>query len=232
MDFKPYIWCDGKEPKGIDIEIVTEMFSRIDRPFTIECLPWKRALNYIKSGDADALFSAYRTKEREQFAIFLSSPVHKTTFSAFVRSGEALAYSSTEDLYGKHVGVNLGYSINPEFDAAKANKKFNVSESRTTDIGIRMLIKGRVDTYINSRDVVLFTAREMGVEGLITPLPKPMHDPRPAFIMFSKSAPIKDKEQLIEALNQSLAKMWEDGTIKHIIDSFTKPQQEHGLGHL
>ena len=221
MDFKPFAWCESGVPMGIDVRIVEELLRRTQRQYTIECVPWKRALSSIKSGKADGLFSAYRTDERDEFATFLKYPTHMSIFSVFVRKGESFAFNKLEDLHDKKIGITAGYSINPEFDEAHKNNLLAIHESQTTVSGINMLLKGRIDTYINGKHAGLFTARNMGITNMIEPLEKPVHPPRPAYLMISKSSTLENKDTLISQLNHSLKEMWANGEIDAIIDHFT-----------
>ncbi len=228
QDFKPFIWCENHLAKGIDIDIVTELFARVAHPFTIECMPWKRALTNVEIGTADALFSAYKTTEREAFATFLQHPLHTSVFNAFTHSGNPLNYQQTADLYGKRIGITSGYSVNPEFDQAKVEQKFTVSETKSTEAGIRMLLMDRIDVYINGKTVVLNKAREMNVADQIIAMAKPMHEPKPAYLIISNAANIPEKDTLISKLNLALGQMWQDGTIDKIILSYTGPIQRQG----
>ncbi len=221
MDFKPFAWCESGVPMGIDVKIVEELLKRTQHQYTIECVPWKRALSSIKSGKADGLFSAYRTDERDKFATFLKYPTHMSIFSVFVRKGESFTFNKLEDLHDKKIGITAGYSINPEFDEAHKNNLLAIHESQTTVSGINMLLKGRIDTYINGKHAGLFTARNMGITNMIEPLEKPVHPPRPAYLMFSKSSTLENKDTLISQLNHSLKEMWANGEIDAIIDHFT-----------
>jgi len=223
MDFKPFIWCEDNVPKGIDIQIVSELFFRVGRAYSIECLPWKRALSYLKSGEADALFSAYKTPERQEFATYLEHPLHYSVFSAFTQKGHEFEFSGTEDLNGKRVGMALGYSVNPEFDAAKSDNKFAVVETTSTSAGLQMLMDKRVDVYINAKEVVLYRAWKMGLDRKVVELPHPLHQPRPAYLMLSKAAHIPEQRKLLKDLSRELDKMWRDGSIDQIIQSFLKP---------
>ena len=68
-DFKPYVWCEKGVPRGIDSEIIRTLFARIEQPVVLECLPWKRALAYIQEGQADGVFSAYKTPFAGNFCL-------------------------------------------------------------------------------------------------------------------------------------------------------------------
>jgi polar amino acid transport system substrate-binding protein len=221
MDFKPFAWCEEGSPKGIDVEIVKNLLDRVEQRYTIECVPWKRALFSIETGKADGLFSAYKTTERSEFAIFLQHPTHMSVFNVFVRKGETFDFNNLEDLYDKKIGITAGYSINPEFDKARSSKQLDIHESNTTVSGIKMLLQGRIDAYINGKHVGLFTARNMGVIDMLEPLPQPLHRPRPAYLMLSKASDLANQASLIRQLNETLALMWTSGEIDTIINRFT-----------
>lgn len=220
LDFKPFIWCEDNEVKGIDIDILTELFSRVDRPININCHPWKRAIKYVETGEADGLFSAYMTDERKEFATYLEHPLHMSVFSVFVRKGSNITFDGIESLYGLNVGISRGYSVNPEFDEAKKQGEITTFEILYTTKGIELLQKGRIDAYVNGRIVTLNTVKEMGVSEEIIELPTPMHKPKPAYLIISKKSPLPQKEELINALNKELEQMILDGTSEEIINSY------------
>lgn len=228
-DFKPFAWCDNGVPKGIDVEIVTLVMDRIDHPYVIECIPWKRALSSIKSGKVDALFSAYKTSEREAFAIYMNSPTHLSIFSVFVPKGKAFSFNRLEDLYGKTVGITGGYSVNPEFDKARLAGRFKVQELSSADSGLKMLARGRLDAYVNGKHVGLFTARNLGITDMIEPLDRPLHEPKPAYLLFSKASNLRNKDQLISEMNQALDLLWKSGEVDQLTERFiltTEPVAE------
>ena len=222
MDFKPFIWCEQGVPKGIDIDIAKVLLHQAKQPYSLECLPWKRALNMIKNGQADMLLSAYKTEQRKSFAHFSAHPIHMSSFSIFVARGQGFKYRDLDSLASKRIAIPMGYSISPEFDAAKLRGEFNIVESSSTENGIQMLLKGRVDAYINGGDVVRYSAREMGLSHQIEALNQPLSKPRPAYFMFSKAADVEHKLTLLDSLNQTLAQMWSDGSVEKIVDTYTR----------
>ncbi len=219
-DFKPFIWCEQDVAEGIDVELVEELFGRLELDYQIECVPWKRALHYIKSGTADVLLTAYKNAEREVFATYPKAPLHRTVFSVFVRKGEGFKLDSVADLEGKRISVPAGFSINPEFDAAKQRGDFTAYETNTLAGGFQMLLSGRVDGYVNERHVGLYALYEMGISNEIMPLKNPLHQPRPAYMVFSKKSPLNQR-LLIDAVNGTLQAMWNEGTVLEITDNFT-----------
>ncbi|WP_271270385.1 substrate-binding periplasmic protein [Aliamphritea hakodatensis] len=219
-DFKPFIWCEQNQADGIDIELIAELFDRLEMTYEIECVPWKRALHYIKTGSADVLLTAYKTADREVFATYPKAPLHRTVFSVFVRKGDGFTLDSVADLSGKRISVPAGFSINPQFDHARQSGQFTSYETNSMASGFQMLMSGRVDAYVNERHVGLYALYEMGMSNEIVPLKTPLHEPRPAYMIFSRKSPLNQK-LLIEAVNTHLQDMWNEGTVLEITDSFT-----------
>jgi polar amino acid transport system substrate-binding protein len=223
LEFRPFIWCEQKVAKGIDADILAELFERMDADYTIECLPWKRAIHYVKTGLADGLFSAYNTKERESFADYLSLPLHYSVFTAFVHENNPQPNWDLNAFLGSRISINLGYSINDRFDSAKTSGNITVYEFGNTRSNILMLVNNRSDVYINDIDVVRYEAKQLEVGNKIKALTPPVNKPKPAFLILSKAASIKNRTIIIESLNSALKSMWDDGTIDTITSSYLFP---------
>ncbi|WP_421870195.1 substrate-binding periplasmic protein [Motiliproteus sp.] len=223
QDFKPFIWCEEGTPKGIDIDIIRVLFERAQRSYTLECQPWKRALNLIKTGRADMLLSAYKTEERQQFAYFSSLPIHLSSFNLFTPRGQHFKFTGIESLNGYRIGIPAGYSLGAEFDAASKAGAFKVSPSYSTESGLMMLLKGRIDLYIDSKQVVRYTANQIGLNEAISMVQQPLSKPRPAYFMFSKASTVVEKQNLLAILDESLAQVWSDGTMERIVKAYTHP---------
>ncbi len=56
--------------KGLIVEVLTELFRRVDLPFRMELCPWKRCVYMVQTQKADALMLTVKTAEREKFAYF------------------------------------------------------------------------------------------------------------------------------------------------------------------
>lgn len=220
MDFRPFSWCEDGEVKGADQAIIKRLFARIGRPVTLECLPWKRALSMVESGSADGLFAGYRTPERERFADFLAKPLHYSKFKVFVCKSAPFLFEQLTDLHGRRIGLQLGYSVNPQFDAARASGKVDVQEASDTYSGLGMLMNGRVEAFIGGEEAIWYAAHKMRRQDELLMLEQPLHPARPAYLMLSKAAPIDDREQLIDALNQVLEQMWQSGEVEAVIDRY------------
>lgn len=220
QDLAPsFYWSEDGE-KGIDAEILAELFRRSSLTSSIRLLPWARVIAETKDGRIDAGCPGFKTPEREEFAIFLDQPLNYAIFSIFTRRGEEFAFTGLDDLHGKSVGINRGYSISPEVNAPQHQGKIRFEETASAEQNLKKLVAGRIDAYAGNRDAALFIATQLGIVEQITVLPTPINEPRPVYLMISKAAELEKKAEIIRMLNQHLNDMWQDGTIERIVNTY------------
>ena len=128
---------------GLSVDVVRAVYARLGvEDVEIMALPWKRAMEMVRYGDADGLFSANRTPEREAYLYYPEEPLFESAWEIWTRHGTEVR--SLEDLRGMTVGVVLGYSYTPEFwDFIRAH--CTVEEVATDDVNFRKLAEGRID---------------------------------------------------------------------------------------
>ncbi|MCG8635918.1 MAG: transporter substrate-binding domain-containing protein [Desulfobacterales bacterium] len=219
-EFRPFIWNDESGTHGIDYDIVKEMCRRLDLHCRVEFHPWKRVLSRIEDGSSDGGFSGFKTPEREAYADFLSRPLHYSTYSIFVRTGDEFTFNTIEDLYGKTIGVMRGFKINPEFHGAVAQGRINLQEVNSMDQNIRLLTAGRIDAIAVNYHKMRMKMSELGISGGLTGLPVPITPPRPSYLMISKKWIIPFKEDLLRQMDDVMESMYEDGTIDKINSTY------------
>ncbi|MFC1235833.1 substrate-binding periplasmic protein [Vibrio sp. F74] len=226
LEFKPFIWCEKNGAKGIYSDIITELFSRNNTPFTIACYPWKRALYDVEHGRADGLFAAFKTPERELFAHYVPTPIRKGQYVVFVRKDSTVVFETLSDFYGKTVGLSRGHSVSNEFDIAIKAGDIIKTENKLIEQSLRKLMSGRIDAYINDRVVGLHAIQELGLGNEIEALDVSIMDVNPSYIIMSKHSLRTDKKELVKRLDQTLIEMWNDGTVADIYAKYIHQQPE------
>lgn len=216
-EFKPFIWQENGEAKGIDADIVMELCRRTGIRCLIDFYPWKRVLSQIETGFSHGGFTGFRTPEREKFAVFLDHPLHFSTYSIYVKSGQEFNYAGISDLYGKTVGVVRGFVISPEFTEAVEQGRIRIQEADSVDQNIRKLLAGgRLDAVIANHHKMQIKVAEMQAACDLSCLPTPVVPPRPAYLMISRKWDDPGKAHLIMHMNAALKSMYDDGTIDRI----------------
>lgn len=217
-DFPPYSYERDGNIVGIDCDIVREMARRMGIRIRLELVPWARLIEMTKSGKADGAFSLFWTPERETFAMFArEQPIHRSLFYLFIRKDSTLTYNSITDLYGKKIGINRGFSINPEFDNAVKNHLITVEEVEGVVLNLLKLKAGRIDGFISNYVVVMYYLKSMeSMKREIEHIPEPVTRQREAYLAVSRLGSIPDPSSFLRTVNTVLSDMFKDGAFHSI----------------
>ncbi len=216
----PHIYRENGISKGIDVDIVKELFERIKVKYEIKHYPWKRAVVNLETGVSDMLFPAFKTEEREKFAYYPEYPIEIMKFSLFVRKDSIFKYEKAEDLKGKKIGLVRGYSAGPVFDEARRKNYFTVEETNSTEADIMKLMSGRIDCFVQQYTVARFLIKKAGLSDKIVELKNPVDKTIPTYIIVSRKREIENIDELLKKINTALKEMWDDGTIENIIKKY------------
>ena len=207
---------------GIDVELVRALAKYIGCTVTFVELPWARVLTEMKDGTLDMTTSASRTPERETFAWY-SDPYREAEVAIFVRHGEASAYKldslssiSSSDF---SLGVVAGYYYGAEFERLMKDPAFAAHVEGATDypINIRKLLHRRIDGFlVDDIGVMVGEIKNLDLTGRLERYPLRIAAER-LHLMFSKKSV---DPSIVEAVNESLAKMKADGRLQSIMDRF------------
>ena len=222
--FPPYSYMENGVIKGIDCDVIREVAKRLNIKVNITLAPFKRILHLVKTGGIDGGFSMFKTDERESFAYYTGTPIHKSTYHVFVNKKDIFPINKISDLYGKVLGKNLGFVISDEFDKAVKEKKIQVTLSEGHDKNIRLLVHHRIDGFIAQKNVTLFELKRKDLLGTITHLPFAITKARPAYLTFSKLVVDKDpeKKKLLKKISKTLEQIEKDGTYNKIQEKYTQ----------
>lgn len=176
------------QPEGFAVELVTQVFRNLGHAVTINFYPWSRALLMARTGEADCIFTLYRSTEREQFLDFSRETVARQTVYFYARQDFHFVFNG--DLAatrGMRIGVVRGINYGPKFEAARAS--LHLDESSSIEQNFRKLAIGRVDLVpSNQATAAAMLARPELHEriGDIMNLTEPI-EIVPSFIGFSKT---------------------------------------------
>lgn len=141
-EWKPYINGSHDDP-GIFIEILDEVFKKMNVKPVYELYPWKRAEYTAQKGIAFAAFPYIKTEERVKIFDF-SDPVIFSTGKFFYKKSrfpEGLTFNRFEDLRPYYISGVRGYWYEKDFQAAGLKTEY----VQTDEIGFRKLDAERVD---------------------------------------------------------------------------------------
>ncbi|MEH6447426.1 MAG: transporter substrate-binding domain-containing protein [Oleispira sp.] len=159
---------DGKLT-GFHIELIQNAAKSIPLTVKFESVPWKRAIQMLKFGKADALSYVSRNSSRENYAIFLNDNILTESHYHFIINSqrkEKISYQGKlKDLSPYRIGVQRGYAYTEEFNQASFIHKtiFNsviqmTSLIRSNRIDLAILTKAE---YIAQKDDIIFNQIEI-----------------------------------------------------------------------
>lgn len=220
LQYQPYQYEENGQLKGFVTAIIQEVFSRMEQPITITVYPFARALEMIKYGEADAIFTAAKNPEREAFADFPREVLVDQQMSFFVHANSPITFDGDLRKLGRYrIGVIIGYRYGAVFDeAVKAGILPNIHKVTNQEGNAKKLVAGRIDVWMSNREQALFVIRRLGLSKTIKEL-TPAVQVIPSYIAFSKKRNVGD---LGGRFGRELRKMKEDGVYDRIIADYWK----------
>jgi polar amino acid transport system substrate-binding protein len=168
---------DDKAP-GFSVEVLRQAFAAMGQDASFEAFPLNRSWTMIARGEADGIFSSWRTSERERICSFPDEPLMQERWVFFIRTADVgkLTFSSFDDLIGHDVAVHGPVpglfeqpTVSPELWKF-LREHHNMVETSGGIVSLRLLAAGRVDyAVVNLTGGMLSIARN-GLSGKIEPL--------------------------------------------------------------
>jgi polar amino acid transport system substrate-binding protein len=164
--YPPYSYLDKGKAAGLYADIIRAALVHVDGyDVEIKPVPWKRGMELLKTGKGFALFPPYKNTRDEPWTWPYSEPLLDEHVVAYCNPGilkKRTAMRWPEDFYGLRVGNNSGFIVGGEaFDQAVKDGKIIMQEARDSLANIRKLRLGRIDCYINDREAIRWTLKEL-----------------------------------------------------------------------
>lgn len=206
----PFMFGTVAQAEGFYPELVAAAFERMKRPVQLSAKPWKRALAELDIGMA-GVAGIYKTEERVRKYDF-SDPLFAERIAVYYNVTQPLRYKELSDLYGKRVGVLLGWSYGDAFDRARSERKFVVEEVYNDSQNFEKLAQGRVDVVLAIEQVGAIQLRNIRFSAI----------ERSPAILAEKTTHLALPKQmhaggLLAEFNQAIQDMRKDGTYARIV---------------
>ena len=208
----PFVDLVDNKLVGANIEIARLIASSVGlKPIFIRC-PFVRCLTMVKRGQADMIFGLRKIPEREKELSFLNPPylIQHYPLRFFVLSSNKIMINSFEDLKKLSIGTLRGGTYYELFD--KSNSFTKVELTSRTQL-VNMLLKGRIDTFIEREESVLPILPLEDYQQKLTLANYQYDNSVNSYIAISKNSNVNFYKEL---LSEQLQKLVTDGTIKSI----------------
>ncbi len=195
-DWPPYVIVDGRQ-QGIDVEVSRIVLEKLGYHVRIEFLPWKRAVQMVKTGEADALLDVGYNEERELYFDYPQEPINYSETTLFCKRCKLSLPAELKTISGKQVVVNRGYVYEGEFDESPLVTLVTVDDFEQ---GMKLISLGRADFYAVNRLVGAYTAHNLGLKD-VYPISDNLSEANPIYLAFSKK---REHTELAKGFSQAL----------------------------
>ncbi len=202
-DWPPYFYAGHKRfPGGFAKELLLHCFAENKVRAIFRHVPIKRAQKELESGALDVnVFS--RDERRESFLAFGSEPLFTSEYRPFVRAGSTIKIQKMDDFKGLKIGNLGGLVYTPEFMKLleSQEKRGLVSTFNEPELGLKMLVSGKIDIFLNTVPTVIWHQKKSGIEGKVRPIDFVLKE-NPYYVAVSKkSSRIRDIRKFLDRLD-------------------------------
>ncbi|WP_147819265.1 substrate-binding periplasmic protein [Salidesulfovibrio onnuriiensis] len=221
----PYAFTDRDKIKGMLCDVVREGLSRMGLKVRFELVPWKRAVQMVRFGQADAIFYAVCNDERTTFLYYPHEPLVVESTIALKKKGRKIAvdrdFSNAEKLF---LGVGRGFYYGPRLEGLLATRRFRkVEEAPGYAINLRKLLAGRIDILLADRVPSAYFIYQQGMGKDIEPVTDDfgeviVFDSVKSYLAFSRKTTLPE---MALQFGKVLLEMRRDGTYTAIEARYT-----------
>ena len=167
QDFPPFSYAENGTAAGPFADIVNMVCAEAGLTCPIAILPWGRALERVRNGNAEGLFPLGWNDERATW-LRPSPPVLTTEYGFFATVDSGKKYERPGDLQGKRVGVygpsNTSHALHQLW---KQRRSFTIDMRPDSESGFFKLPRNRVDFVFSNRDVGDAVIRKNNITGVV-----------------------------------------------------------------
>jgi polar amino acid transport system substrate-binding protein len=205
--FPPYEYYDGDKVVGIDTDIAQAVADKLGLTLKIEDMEFDSIITAVQTGKADMGLAGMTVTPDRQKNINFTESYATGIQSIIVKDDSPIA--TPDDLKGKKIGVQL--STTGDIYASEDYGDDNVEKYNKGADAVMSLTQGKVDAVIiDNEPAKQFVKANSGLKILDT-----------EYVTEDYAACIsKDNEALLNAVNQALKELKEDGTIQAILDKY------------
>lgn len=210
--YEPFMFYDGDELKGYDYDIFAELEARTGIEIVYEEADFSGLLGLVESGRADLVAAQLTpTPEREENFAFTQPITYYGSTIVVHEDNEEI--QTVDDLAGKTIGTGSGNNMQGLVDDMYEDGELNweVYTSATLENMLQDVANGRLDAML-AQDVQAYMAIERsGVPAKVLP---------PFEVSVGTLAVDKENTELLEALNNFIQELKDDGTLAGISEKW------------
>ncbi len=206
---------DGGELRGLEVNIIKELFKRADVKYKFVICPWTRCLSMAKHGKIGFLTHVSMKDERKEFLEYLTPPYYTKDIRVFVmRIGEGHKIKKFEDLYKFKLGAVQDIFYGEKFDKELKAGKFDIMIGNENRDFLQLLMHKRIDAFIDSEIMVKDQIKRDNLTSFLEYADYKITTDNLMFFALAKRSVSKEQTDRILRAYQS---MIQDGTVNRMV---------------
>ena len=204
--------------KGIDLDIISELYKRNGIKAKIFFAPFDTSLELAKKGLIDIVSTISYTKEREKYLDFSVPYRDESTYLLYKHNNSNIHFTGFDDMHGAKIGIISGYTYPEKF---LSDSKIEKEECKKLDTLFSKLMKNQIDAILLNQYIGnYYIAKNNLNENIKISSFKVIADEKfDARMGFSK---VKSLKKYIDIFNSGIIEFENKGEIKSIENKYLK----------
>lgn len=211
-EFPPFEYLEERSAIGMNIVILEEACNRLHITPRFRQLPWQRALEYVKHGRTDAIFSLFKNDERLKYLNYSDENINSVKMILITKRESDIDVIKMEGLRGKIVGVYRGSSYGKEFD----NSDWIIKDvGNTNEALLKKLAVGRTHFVVMDERVAKYWYEKFDMKDVFKTQDYVIFK-SPTYVAFSKIKEKQSNKNWARKFSAVLKKMKDEGFMENL----------------
>ena len=213
FDYRPYSFTNTNGiVQGSAVDIIKTIMINLGHRVEIQVNPWARALYKAKKGDVDAIFTAYKTAERELTLDYSKNALVSHVVGLYVLADSDITFDGDLlKLKNKRIGTVSTISYGNTFDSIR--EQLWTERGKRIEHNLKKLMTDRIDIVVSNIYVADEAIKRLQMVGRFKKL-SPTIETVDSFIAFSKANQLTELRDQVE---RELEKIIANGTYAEIM---------------
>ena len=205
-EFPPFEYKEGTGFAGIDVDLMRAIAEKMGLELEVEDMAFESLTQSF--GRIDVIAAGFTIDPTREATCDFSDTYFNATQTVILKADSTIA--TLEDLKGKKIGVQTGTTGKDK--AAEVTDAANITQYNNGSLAVEALVSGQIDAVIIDQNPAMAYKDQHGDS---LKLLENLFDEEEYALAVKKG-----NKELLEAINQALKELKEDGTFDQIVEKY------------